>query len=166
MNETDEIVGDCRRLIFHDFGCNGVPKCDKGDDVFDVHGMEWNGMEWNGMEWNGMEWNDIILIVMISFYIWCIFIISLLYIYLVDMSESVVPCKLFEYDETFMNMVDAVFPESKSESVNNHIYLCFFKSDNKYFFDDPRDSVVKLFTSAETKEKMRLKTDERSITIN
>ena len=86
------------------------------------------------------------------------------------MVETVVPCKLFEYDGTFMNMVDAVFPEpeseSKSESVNNHIYLCFFKSDNKYFFDDPRNSVVKLFTSAETKEKMRLKTEERSITIN
>ena len=57
MNETYEIIGDCGRLIFHDFGCNGVPKCYKGDDVFDIHGMEWNGMEWNRMEWNGMEWN-------------------------------------------------------------------------------------------------------------
>ena len=28
-------------------------------------------MEWNGIESNGMESNDIILIVMISFYIWC-----------------------------------------------------------------------------------------------
>ena len=55
MNETYEIVGDCGRLIFHDFGCNGVPKCNKGDNVFDIHGMEWNRMEWNRMEWNGME---------------------------------------------------------------------------------------------------------------
>lgn len=90
------------------------------------------------------------------------------------MSKSVVPSALFVYDKIFMNMVDTVFkPQTETETVTVpetngiHIYICFFRSDdNTYFFDDPRDSVVKLFTGTETKEKMRLKTDERSITIN
>lgn len=35
------------------------------------------------------------------------------------MVGRVVPSNLFDYDETFMNMVDDVFPESKSKSVNH-----------------------------------------------
>lgn len=92
------------------------------------------------------------------------------------MSESVVPCKQFEYNETFMGMVDTVFkPQTETvpvpvpEANGIHIYLCLISSNNERDsydgFYQPRDSVVKLLTSAKTKEKMKLKTEERTIKI-
>lgn len=89
------------------------------------------------------------------------------------MSESVVPCKQFEYNETFMGMVDTVFkPQTETvpvpEANGIHIYLCLFRSNNNsglyHGFYKPRENIINTL-SEENKKKMRRSTNERTIKI-
>ena len=88
------------------------------------------------------------------------------------MSESVVPCKQFEYNETFMGMVDTVFkPQTETVQVpetNVNIYLCLISSKNKSDsydgFYQPRENII-ITVSEENQKKMRRSTNERTIKI-